>query len=50
MRTGAYCGAVALACFLAGVIVSDNPVAAWYIGLLLSVVAGLVGVVFEDQS
>lgn len=50
MRTGAYCGAVALASFLAGVIISDSPVVAWYVGLLLPCVAGLVGVVFEERS
>lgn len=50
MRTGAYCGVVALASFLLGVITSGSPVAAWYVGFFLPLVAGLVGTVFEERS
>lgn len=50
MRTGAYCGTVALASFVIGIIVAGNPVPAMYFGIVLAVFAGIVGTVFEERS
>lgn len=50
MRTGAYCGTVALASFVIGIIVAGNPVPAMYFGIGLTVLAGIVGAGFEERT